>query len=639
MMTGTEERLAAARTLLDDGVVAQAHLLPHDIRESWQRCLAAGLDPRRPPPTPTVGAAELARARERHGRVRHLALAEIQNLYHQISGSNFLIALGDPDGLLLDTLADDSFRDLAEARAIRGGSLWAERVQGTNALGLAAACQRPVIVHGREHFFATHGALTCAAAPIFDPEGRVAAVLDASSDCTSRQQHTMALVRMAALTIENGLFRTLHDRQLILVFHNRAEFLRTPQAGLIALDGDGRLAGLNRPAAFLLQGLPAGPGCRLEDLFACRFATLVEQAHRTDMLFLEDHVGSRYAASLENLGRACPLHGLHPVPAPLPARSGATPVFIADDLAVARALEQVKGAVRLGVPLLVRGPTGSGKELMARQAHAVSGRRGAFVPINCAALPDSLVEAELFGYADGAFTGARRGGAKGLVLEADKGTLFLDEIGDMPLALQAVLLRLLDDWTVRPVGGRDKRVVDVQLVAATNVDLAAAVAAGRFRADLWYRLNAVEVLIPPLAARSDLAALARHLLGKLDPAGRLTADGLERLARHAWPGNVRELRNVLTRLVILAAGRPIEGGLVAAVLPPAPAAPVAADPPATLPPAHLRETVAGCLRQVWDETGGNVSETARRLGISRNTVYRKLRGLGLCQDGPAGLKG
>ena len=204
------------------------------------------------------------------------------------------------------------------------------------------------------------------------------------------------------------------------------------------------------------------------------------------------------------------------------------------------------------MPILIRGETGTGKEQLARHAHAASGRTGAFVPVNCAALPESLIEAELFGYADGAFTGARRGGAIGLVKEADGGTLFLDEIGDMPVALQAVLLRLLDDWTVRPVGGVRAK-VDVFLVSATNASLDKAIAEGRFRSDLLYRLNTLEVTLPRLRDRSDFDAIVHHLLGAIDPNCEITPATIARLAARPWPGNIRELRNMLARFTLASA--------------------------------------------------------------------------------------
>jgi transcriptional regulator of acetoin/glycerol metabolism len=615
MLLSADDRLTRARIVLERRGLAAEDLLPPPIAESWMRCLAAGLDPRRPPALHVADDHTLQEARDRHEELRRLALGEMENLYHQIAGTNFMIAFAASDGMLLDTIADTSFTGTAHATSIRPGTSWAEACCGTNALGTAALTGKPTTVHGGEHFFGRYGALTCMAAPVFGPDGDLAGVLDASSDCRSRQQHTRALVGMAATQIENGLFRECHRRDVVIAFHNRAEYLHTLSAGLMALDADGVILAANAAARFLLHGLPAAQGRRFEELFRTRFDELLQVGRSGDRQLLEDRVGSAFAAKIENLRRD------RPGTARLgtPGRAAAAGGFVAEDPAVAAALRQAEAAACRGLSILIRGETGTGKEQLARRAHAASKRRGAFVPVNCAALPDSLVEAELFGHADGAFTGARRGGAPGLVAAADGGTLFLDEIGDMKLSLQSVLLRLLDDWVVRPVGGGRPRQVDVLLVAATNTDLERAMAEGRFRADLYFRLNVVGVTLPPLRARTDLPKIVTHLLSSIAPGCRISADAIAGLGGLPWHGNVRELRNVLTRLTLSDPAGTIDAQAVSRLTDAEPAAPPASEP------RSLRETLRARVGAVHGETAGNVSETARRLGISRNSVYRALR--------------
>jgi transcriptional regulator of acetoin/glycerol metabolism len=292
---------------------------------------------------------------------------------------------------------------------------------------------------------------------------------------------------------------------------------------------------------------------------------------------------------------------------------GTTSGFVARDPAVRAIVRQVETAAARKMPILIRGETGTGKEQLARRAHVASGRTGAFVPVNCAALPESLIEAELFGYAEGAFTGARRDGAIGLVREADGGTLFLDEIGDMPVALQAVLLRLLDDWTVRPVGGLRSK-VDVFLISATNASLDRAIAERRFRSDLLYRLNTLEVTLPRLRDRNDFDAIVHHLLGAIDPNCKITPATIARLAARPWPGNIRELRNILARFTIAAADGLINEAGVEAMI----------DRPSQAEAGSLHDIQRARILVVYAETAGNISETARRLGVSRNTIYRAL---------------
>ena len=454
MLASPMDQLTRARSILERQGVSESDLVAPEISASWTRCLELGLDPQRPPPLEAIDEAQLKAARDRMDLVRALALAEMQTLYHQIAGSNFLIAFASPDGTLLDTIADPSFRNAARTASIRPGTIWAEQLRGTNALGTVARTGQKLTVHGGEHFFAHYGALTCTAAPVLGPDGTLAGVLDASSHCGSRQQHTQALVGMAATQIENGLFRQHHRSHLVMAFHSRSEYLHTLSAGLLALDPAGTVLGVNAQARFLLQGLPATANRHFEDLFRTRFSALMEGAH-AGFQRLEDRVGSVFVADVENLqplsARLAPARA-----AQIEMSASITPSFVADDRAVRAALRQAEAGALRRLPVLIRGETGTGKEQVARHVHRVSRRRGAFVPVNCAALTGSLIEAELFGHADGAFTGARRGGAPGLVCEADGGTLFLDEIGDMPTGLQAVLLRLLDDWSVRPVGGENR---------------------------------------------------------------------------------------------------------------------------------------------------------------------------------------
>jgi transcriptional regulator of acetoin/glycerol metabolism len=414
---------------------------------------------------------------------------------------------------------------------------------------------------------------------------------------------------MAASQIENGLLRQLHQRQVVIAFHSRAEYLHTLSAGLLAVDADGHIRAANAQARFLLQGLPVLPGRRFSDVFAGTFAELMDRASAGTQK-LVDRVGSVFAAQLVGLP---PARSTPAAAAPL----AAPPLgFVAEDPTVAQAVRQVAAAAQRRLPILIRGPTGTGKEELARHAHHASGRRGTFMPVNCAALPDTLIEAELFGHTEGAFTGARRGGAPGLILQADGGTLFLDEIGEMKPPLQATLLRFLDDYVVRPVGGGKARTADVLLVAATNVDLDTAVTAGRFRADLFYRLETIHIVLPGLAQRQDFAAIVRHTLHRIDPRVRISAAAIDLLRGREWRGNIRELRSLLTRLVLASTNESIEAADIAS----------GAARPATEATDDLQGLKRERILAVHREHGCNVAATARRLNISRNTVYRALRG-------------
>ena len=364
---------------------------------------------------------------------------------------------------------------------------------------------------------------------------------------------------MAAAQIENSLLRNRNGTQMLIAFHGRAEYLHTLSAGLLAVDPDGCILATNGQARYLLQGLPATRGRHFNDVFRTRLRDMFDAARDGARTRIEDRVGSIHAARVEN----APSRGVAQIRTP---RRIAAAAFVTDDSAIVASVTQIERAAVHRVPMMIHGATGTGKEQFARHAHAASGRDGRFVPVNCAALPEALAEAELFGYVEGAFTGARRGGAPGLIVEADRGTLFLDDIGDMKPGLQALLLRFLDDWTVRAVGGGQPRMVDVLLVSATNIDIAQAIAEKRFRPDLFYRLGGIEVALPPLSHRSDFGCIATAMLADIDPRLVLTPEAIDALMAVPWPGNIRQLRSVLTRLTLSASGAAITDQDVTAAL-------------------------------------------------------------------------
>ena len=607
-----------ARLALERGQRVPEAALPPAIAESWRRCVALGLDPSKPPPAIVTPFADVVRKRKAFDPLRSLALAEMQALHFQIAGSNFMIAFADADGVVLDTLSDQAFADSVAGRDIIPGSVWRENARGANALGLALQMQAPAAVYGREHFFASHGRLSCMAAPIVDPRGAIVGLIDASCTNEARQQHTHALVRMAAVQIENSLIFQDRRESYILAFHPRREFLDTLSAGLLAVSTSGEALSVNRAGATLLAGLAAVSGADFASLFEHCFGDALAKMLNGGVVRIRDRVGSSVFMACRQIGLA-PARGTA-AGASLRAPERPQPQFVCADPRLETSLTELPNALALRMPVHIFGETGVGKELMARHVHEVSHRPGEFVAVNCGAIPESLFIAELFGHERGAYTNARAEGAPGLARQADCGTLFLDEVSDIPLAAQSTLLRFLDGGEIRPVGGRADLRVDVQIVSATNRSLLELVAARQFRDDLMYRLNAFAIALPPLRARTDFAEIAQRLVADLNPKVTLTDAAIARLARCSWPGNIRELRHALQRAMLRARGATIDEDLF--------------DEAGSAEGEHACPSCRGSSidRRFCEEieaahrlTKGNIAETGRRLGLSRTTIYKHLR--------------
>jgi len=630
--------LREARRQLQDGGELSPALLDTPLGRSWQRSRAFGLAPAgRVPGAPHASAAQLQRALAHQRELVAHARPVMELLHSQTRDSGHLVILADAQGLLLQALGDADFADRAQRVALRPGASWHEQWRGTNAIGTALADGAPVMVQGGEHYLARNGFLSCTAAPIVDTQGRILGVLDLSGDQRGQHGHTLALVRTAAGMIEHRLFDTRHAAALRLRLHSQPEGLGTVTEGLIAISEDGWLVGANG-AALRLLGLDwsAVGSCPLERLLQLDLATLDDWCRRPGgaaarCLRLPD--GRPLWARLECSRPALRLQlGGGPRPAAAPdgtAPRDALARLDTGDAALRHAIERARRLLdKPAIALLLQGESGVGKEVFVRALHASSARRAApLVALNCAALPEALIEAELFGYRGGAFTGAAREGAPGRIRAAQGGTLFLDEIGDMPLSLQARLLRVLQEREVQPLGGGKPVAVDFRLVCASHRELRAEVAAGRFREDLYYRLNGLLLRLPPLRERQDLPALIEGLLAQLRPGQptRLAPALLPAFAAYRWPGNLRQLHNALQLACALLDEEEQEIGWAQLPEDLAEDLRLAAAAPPPAPEEDLRSQSQRTVSQVLQASGGNLSEAARRLGISRNTLYRKLR--------------
>ena len=640
-------RLREARRQLVSNGRLPADLIQSDLARSWERSWQAGLQPMgRMPGAPNASGAQLARELERQRELVAHARPVMEFLFEQTRDSDSMSILAGADGMLLHTLGDPQFIGRAERVALRLGAIWQEQFRGTNAIGTALADARAVVVHAEEHYLERNGFLTCAAVPIHDPKGRILGALDVSGDHRGYHRHTLALVRSAARMIEHRLFDTRHDpRQwsgLRLRFHIQPEGIGTVAEGLLAVTEDGQLAGANAAALELLDlDWQRLTHTRVDTLLAESLSQLMDWGQRTSSTPHVVHTRSGRAVWVRvEAGRLPPVTRFGPA---TDIRHAVTVVQPADALAVLdtgdavfqAAIARARKLAGKPIAILLQGESGVGKEVFARAAHR-SGPRGEqpFVAVNCAALPENLIEAELFGYQGGAFTGARREGAPGRIREAHGGTLFLDEIGDMPLPLQARLLRVLQERVVVPLGGGKPVSVDFALVCATHRDLPTEMRAGRFREDLYYRLNGLTLRLPPLRERTDLNQLLQRELQSLVPerAMKVSPEIMKAMQVYRWPGNVRQLFNALRTACALVDTdedvidwEHLPDDLLLALKPHAAASLSERLGSATDTPSDLRTVSRQTIERTVAECEGNLSEAARALGISRNTLYRRLR--------------
>src|SRR5471032_34494 len=528
------------------------------IARSWLRCLEDyHLDPALTIAPTVLEHGRVLESRERLQQVLQIAGNEMTSLHQQLSGAGHAVLLTDARGVILNCVTAPAERKIFERAGLWLGADWSEACEGTNGIGTCLVERQSLTIHRDEHFRGRHTGLTCSASPVFDPHGELLAVLDVSSarhDVSRQSQfHTMALVNLSAKMIESCYFLRYFDNQWLLRFHLQAESVGLFSEGLLAFDGEGRISAVNQSALNLLGHLRGGLlGKPVEQFFDCSLDELLVRASVNPSASwpLRTRDGRNLFALLRGQPRSVPMPVVHKPAAAEPARLSG---ICLGDAALQEDFRKALRVFERDVPLLINGETGSGKEAFAKAVHQASQRADkAFVALNCAAIPESLIESELFGYRGGSFTGALKEGMRGKSQQADGGTLFLDEIGDMPLALQTRLLRVLEDRLVVPIGG-EPQAVNVRIISATHRNLLDRVQDGSFREDLYYRLNGLEVALPPLRERSDKSQLLDFLLAEEagDQAVLLDGEARQALLAFAWPGNVRQLRTVLRTLAAL----------------------------------------------------------------------------------------
>ncbi len=613
------------------------------VVRSWERCVRNyHLDPINSSNSAVLLKSDIREREDALGELLPVASEESRNIYSQTQGSGYAIIVTDFDGVVMSWIGDPTMDKEFNNAGLWTGAIWDEKHEGTNGIGTCIAEGRPVTIHREDHFLSKHGSLSCTGAPIRNSKGDIIAVLDASitssNDSKNSQIYTAALMNMSAKRIEHWYFIHSHRRDTVLRLNRRPEMVGTLDDALFAIDGEGNILAVNNTA---VESFGSGKrkslvGKKIEEVFDFNATSVFERASRETQLVWPARLrtnGERHYCLVQPPERVSKESNSHRR-VTTKNRELTLQDVAGDDIRMRSNVDRARRTMNEALPILLCGETGTGKEAMAKAIHAASDRADKpFVAVNCASIPESLIESELFGYRYGAFTGARREGMRGKVLASDKGTLFLDEIGEMNPSLQTRLLRVLEERYVYPLASDTPVSVDLHVISATNKDMKTLISDGSFRKDLYYRLAGVVLHLPALREREDKKQLVMSALALENNSDNdITIDdqAMDKLLQHPWPGNFRELRFVLRAALALCTDNVITLEDLPEDLMQEDAVALAekiAEAEDAVPVENVSPLAAAerdvILKQL-ENHHWNVTKTAAALGMSRKTLYRRL---------------
>ncbi|NBG87000.1 sigma-54-dependent Fis family transcriptional regulator [Isachenkonia alkalipeptolytica] len=586
-----------------------------------------------------------------------IALSEpiINNLYNFVKGSGFFGILTDVQGCILNIMGDENVLEVAFELDMVPGAYMSEEHIGTNAMGTALWEKKPVQISGEEHFVKVYHRWTCSAAPIQDPKGNIIGTLNLTGYSNLVHAHTLGMVVAAVQSIELALKHQQAKDKLLWSRQYAGTIIDSIPKGILTLSPRGYIKSINRkgqkiigasqdaligvPAKEFFVDWPKVKSAFSHQRYPLKSRTYIQHHHKSLEIDLELH--PIFDARENRNGMICIFTEV-PRVSQLDQSKPHHKMYTFDKIIgrnkkFLNTLEYAKQIANSPSTVLISGESGTGKEVFAQSLHRASDRQDQpFIPLNCGAIPKDLIESELFGYEEGAFTGAKKGGNKGKFELAHRGSLFLDEIGEMPLFMQTNLLRVLEDREFYRIGGSKKIPVDVRIIAATNKDLREEVEKGNFRKDLYYRINVLPLSLAPLRERKDDIPLfidyfmtTKSLKLQKEPF-TLSKDQLEEMLHYHWPGNIRELENMVEQLVNAQSTAPyaqensgISPGFEVAKEEPS----SAANPSPPVKPLEIVEK--DHILQALNYFNHNITAAAKALGLGRNTLYRKMDKYGI----------
>ncbi len=628
-----------------DGTVVPAELL-----EAWHRCRDTGLDPFKMPEVKILKGKALAALLEKNRDFIEVSRPFLRNLYQFLKGSGFYATLFDSDGYLLETLGDHDIADVISNTGGVVGALWNERSTGNTVVGTTLKKKKPMQFFGSQHYIKEYHGETGSGAPIFSPEGELLGGITLSSRNFRANPHTLGMAVAAAYAVENELRTRKAFAERERAYRFQQSVIASIVEAMIAVDNNGIISLINDPAKklFVLSASRA-EGAPLNTLLARNNAGLLQLVQDNERITDQEvRIFSRggwndytvtitpiLSAKNRGIGKIIVFNEIKRARTMLTTMLGAHAVYHFEDICGRNprfmiTMEQAKIMAQNDSNVLLLGKSGTGKDIFAQSIHNASHRKnGPYVAINCGAIPRDLLASELFGHEEGAFTGARRGGHQGKFELADGGTIFLDEIAELPLELQSVLLRVIEDKLVTRIGGKQTRRIDVRVITATNKNLREEILRGNFREDLFYRINVFKIEMIPLCERpDDIPRLTHWFIKKFEKKLGKKIDHvdqriIEAFLNYPWPGNVRELQNAVERMVNFAGDNALTGDLVPEeILGSRPAPKQVED--LESPIEKEKQLIAQMLDLKYKK-----KDIAERLNMSRVTLYRKIKKYGI----------
>ena len=602
------------------------------IQNSWDRCRDLGLSPSGKPVDAVTSDIDLSIIQEKNQRIRQFVLPELQLLYNQIAGTNFMVAYADTSGIVLDAYLDEEFKRSDAGKAVIPGSIWTEDNRGTNALGLALHSGKPQIVAGKDHFFRKLGNLSCFAAPIYGQNDEILGVIDATSDAASRQEHTLALVKLASKNVENRLFIEQFSDSLILVFHARHEYLSTTSAALLAVDEHGFIDGANINAKIMLNGLNLYNKQHFGDIFSVPFSAVINRLNSDQIIRIQDAMGSAVFMSMKDnttkkivnlsIGTNLLKTENHDTKKLQKSKKPIKPNYIMEDPILKRHILNAENALNHGLAVFIEGKRGTGKNSTVAELNRRFSKNKPYLEIDCSQLTLNNYENILFGSSGkiGYFENDVNSHPAGKFTQAIGKIISFKNIELLPTIVQNAITEVIEahqepdaNNKFIPVNGflftSKEAMQDLQL----NPDISDA---------FLESLIGAQIQLPILEDRTDFDKIVFEILRQISPDHTLSKTAMDSLKARSWPGNIRQLRKVLRVLIANTEGQVIRNAVIQTDQN---LSGSEITPCECCSQSSARKESCLLVKKTWLETGKNVSLVARRLGLSRTTVYKHIK--------------